>query len=286
MILVRRDPNQIPAGLLAIALRAQAELEQLPHNKHKAFIKKKGHIWRRFARYLAKMAYGKCWYSESKDIHTFQDVDHFRPKQAAKRANGVEDDGYPWLAFSWDNFRYSSQRANRPGTDEETQETTGKASWFPLLTFGKKADWNDRCINDERPVLLDPTVLADVRLIEVTASGHMGPTRICQGAYQRDRVIRSIKLLGLDLPGIVEARQAAMRTAQGLIDDIHKAVDAAEKVGELAYLVAETIPNDEKLSKLQDLTRPHHPLTAAVRAQLRESGYGELCLREEEFELQ
>lgn len=285
MILVRRNQTLIPSGLLAVAKRAQAELETLAPEKRKAFIKSKAYIWRRFARYLAKMSYGKCWYSESKDAHTFQDVDHFRPKSAAKRADGTEDEGYPWLAFDWDNFRYSSQRANRPSTDEESDETVGKGSWFPLLSHGKKAVWNNRCAKDERPVLLDPTILADVRLIEVKASGQMGPSRLCQGEFERHRVSESIRLLGLDLPGIVEARQVVMRAASGLILDIEKAVDAADKVGEQAHVIAETLPCGAKLDQLQAMTKPQQPFAAAVRAQLREMGYGEFCMREEEMGL-
>jgi len=286
LIFVRRDPSLIPPELLAIAERAQAELEDLQQDQRKAFIKRKGHIWRRFARYLGQMSYGKCWYSESKDAHTFTDVDHFRPKQRAKRADGSEDVGYPWLAFSWDNFRYSSQRANRPSTDEDTDQTVGKASWFPLLLFGKKANWDDRCIDKERPVLLYPTVLSDVHLVEVKATGLMGSTRICQGKYQRDRVTETIKLLGLDLPGIVEARQAVMRAAELLINDMHNAADAAEGVGEQAHIVAAVLPNEEKMKQLQLMTRPLKPYAAAARAQLREMGYGDFCLREEEMGLQ
>lgn len=285
MILVRRDQTLIPPNLLAVAKRAQAKLETLAPGERKAFIKSKGHIWRRFARFLGKMSYGKCWYSESRDAHTFQDVDHFRPKLCAKRTDDTEDEGYPWLAFDWDNFRYSSQRANRPSTDEDTDETVGKGSWFPLLQHGKKAVWEDRCVKDERPLLLDPTVLADVRLIEVKASGQMGPSRLCQGDFQRRRVTESIKLFGLDLPGIVEARQAAMRAAAGLIEDIENAVDTADQVGDKAYVVAELQPSNKKLLQLQGMTRPQQPFAAAVRAQLREKGYSEYCMREEEMGL-
>jgi hypothetical protein len=283
LIYVRRDQDLIPPKVIAVAIRAQVALEDLEPDKRKEFIEKKSHVWRSFARYLAKMSYGKCWYSESKDAHSFPDVDHFRPKKNAKRAEHEADAGYPWLAFSWDNFRYSSQRANRLSTHEVSEETVGKGDWFPLLPRSKRATWEDRCINDERPVLLDPTVLADVRLIEVKASGLMGPTRLCLGQAQRDRVTSSIKLLGLDLPGIVEARQAAMRAATLLIEDMEGAVVAADKAGEHAYLIAENLPIEAKFSRLQDMTRPQRPFTAAVRAQLRELGYGEFCLRDEEI---
>ena len=67
MIYVRRDPNLIPEKLLKVAERAQQQLDRLPPTQRPAFIKKKSHIWRAFARYLVQMSYGKCWYSESLD---------------------------------------------------------------------------------------------------------------------------------------------------------------------------------------------------------------------------
>jgi hypothetical protein len=75
------------------------ELEALPEAQRCDFIKKKSHIWRAFARYLARMSYGKCWYSETRDPQSFFDVDHFRPKAEAIRSETVKDDGYPWLHF-------------------------------------------------------------------------------------------------------------------------------------------------------------------------------------------
>lgn len=46
------------------------------------------------------MSYGKCWYSEAKDAGANFDVDHFRPKAEAKRAENLVDvEGYAWLAF-------------------------------------------------------------------------------------------------------------------------------------------------------------------------------------------
>lgn len=208
MIFVRRDPKLIPEKVLRVAERAQAELEALPAEQRAAFIEKKKRIWRAFARYLSKMSYGKCWYSESDCVHSFMDVDHYRPKKQAKRSDTDSDDGYPWLAFSWDNFRLSAQRANQINHDDATDETVGKGAWFPLMQGSRRATWDDRCIEDERPVLLDPAKLADVRLIEVTATGRMGPTRFCLGEYERTRVHDTVRLLGLDLPGLVSARKA------------------------------------------------------------------------------
>ncbi len=91
MIYVRRDPALIPENIKKAAEKAQATLEGLPPDERVAFIKKNAKVWRSFKAYLAKMSYGKCWYSESNDPQSFFDVDHFRPKSEAKRSEKVKD---------------------------------------------------------------------------------------------------------------------------------------------------------------------------------------------------
>lgn len=277
MIYVRRDPNLIPETVLRVAERAQAQLETLAPDQRAAFIEKKAHVWRRFARYLAKMSYGKCWYSESDCAQSFKDVDHYRPKKQAKRSDTEADDGYPWLAFSWDNFRLSAQRSNQINRDDDTDESVGKGAWFPLMPNSKQATWDDRCITDERPVLLDPARLADVRLIEVTGTGRMGPTKYCLGEYERTRVAITVKLLGLDLPGLVSARQRAMRSVQERLELLQRVLTQAESGAMESEFLATKLPIDEQIEQLQRLTRPSEPYAAAARAQLRLGGFGDLC---------
>lgn len=277
MIYVRRDPNLIPEKVLRVAERAQAKLEALAPEKRAEFIEKKSHVWRGFARYLANMSYGKCWYSESDCVQSFKDVDHFRPKKQAKRSDTETDDGYPWLTFSWDNFRLAAQRSNQINRDDDTDESVGKGAWFPLMVGGKRATWDDRCIDDERPVLLDPTRLADVRLIEVTATGQMGASKFCLGDYERRRVSDSVKLLGLDLPGLRSARQRTMRLMQELLDQLQRTLAQAESGAMESEFLATKLPIDGQLNQLRRLTRPSEPYAAAARAQLRLSGFSELC---------
>ena len=278
MIFVRRDPNLIPEKVLRVAERAQAQLEALPADQRAAFIEKKSHVWRGFARYLAKMSYGKCWYSESDCVQSFKDVDHYRTKKQAKRSDTESDDGYAWLAFSWENFRLAAQRSNQINRDDDTDETVGKGAWFPLINGSQRATWDDRCVNDERPVLLDPAKLADVRLIEVTATGKMGPTKLCLGNYERVRVATSARLLGLDLPGLVGARRGAMRLVQELVEHVERALTAAESGVEVAEVLATKLPLVAQLDQLQRLTEPNQPYAAAARAQLRFLGYSKLCV--------
>lgn len=283
MIYVRRDPALIPEKVLRVAERAQQTLEALPPEQRAAFIEKKAHVWRAFARHLAKMSYGKCWYSESDCVQSFVDVDHFRPKKQARRSATESDDGYPWLAFSWENFRLSAQRSNQINRDDETDASVGKGAWFPLMAGSQRATWGDRCIDAERPVLLDPTKLDDVRLVEVTATGKLGASRLCLGDYERTRVTESVRLLGLDLPGLVSARQRTMRLVQELVDQVQNVLVAADSGAEASAVLATKLPIGGRLNQLQRLTEPSQPYAAAARAQLRFLGYGELCAPTEQM---
>ena len=285
MIYVRRDPTLIPEKVLRVAERAQAKLETLPPELHAEFIEKKSRIWRGFARYLAKMSYGKCWYSESDCVQSFKDVDHYRPKKQAKRSDTESDDGYPWLAFWWDNFRLAAQRSNQINLNDETDESVGKGAWFPLMEGSKRATWDDRCVQEELPVLLDPAKLTDVRLIEVTTTGKMGPTKFCLGDYERKRVSDTVKMLGLDLPGLVSARQRTMRLTQELIQLVENNLTAAELSEAASAFVSRHLRVDSQLDMIQALTVPKQPYAAAARAQLRLMGYGDLCLPVEQIEI-
>lgn len=220
MIYVRRDPSLIPNKVLRVAERAQKKLEGLPEAQRSAFIKKKSHVWRAFARYLATMSYGKCWYSESLDPQSFLDVDHFRPKGEALRSETEKDGGYPWLAFSWENFRYAAQRSNRQSKNEDTGVVAGKSSSFPLLDGSPKASWGNRCEVHERPVLLDPTVRVDIDLIDVNDEGMMCPSPVCIGS-RKERVRQSIERYGLNLPRLVAARKRTMREIVGLYNSLN-----------------------------------------------------------------
>lgn len=259
MIYVKRDPALIPEKVMKVAERAQQDLEALPPEERKTFIEKKSHIWRAFGRYLAKMSYGKCWYSESDDPQSFFDVDHFRPKKAAKRADGSEDDGYPWLAFSWENFRYSAGRSNRLNTDEVTDAVVGKGSWFPLLDDSVKADWDNRCENQEVAVLLDPTRQQDVDLLDVNPEdGRVCPSFTCVGPVKRERVQRSIEIYALNLGNLISARKRAMRNVE---EDYQTLMEICAAGNDMAAI-------DRLRAKLRRATLPSASYSRAARAKL------------------
>jgi hypothetical protein len=260
---------------------AQAELERLEPAARRDFIKSKAPVWRAFGEYLAKMSYGKCWYSESPDPQSFFDVDHYRPKSEAKRSESdVDKPGYEWLAFSWENFRYAANCSNRVSTNDDTGCVDGKGSWFPLLDDSPKACWDSRCEETERPVLLDPVKQADVDLIDVQAEGRMGPSRLAVGSAIH-RVTRSCELYGLNLPKIKEARQCVMREVTRIVDILNKDIDAANDPGMPANL-ADRLGIPQLSEVLREKTKASSPYSKAARAALIRAGYAELCAKPEE----
>ncbi len=267
MIFIKRNASLIPSKIIAVAQRAQEELETLPVSERKGFIKKKSHIWRSFSKYLAKMSYGKCWYSESKDPGANFDVDHFRPKAEAKRTEELTDsDGYAWLAFDWVNFRLSAQNCNRLNTDEKGI-VVGKGSWFPLMKDSPKANWGNRCVDDENIVLLDPVVKNDLRYIDYDENGRFTHSRLCIGepAY---RIRESSVIYGLNLEKMREARFQVMREAKELLETIQQNAEDLDPLGDDAPM--RTI--ERQIEQLQAKTRADAPFSSAVRAQLKKLG--------------
>jgi hypothetical protein len=276
LIFVKRDPRLIPEKVLKDAERAQAALEKLASvDERKAYIEKKAHVWRAFGRYLAKMSYGKCWYSESNDPQSFFDVDHFRPKKAAKRADGAEDDGYPWLAFSWENFCYSAGRSNRLSTDEATQAVVGKGSWFPLLDGSVRAGWRDRCEAKEAAVLIDPTKRTDVDLLDINPEdGRACASVTCIGPAKKERAKRSIEIYGLNLGNLITARKKVMRDVQ---DDYQNLMEICTGDTDMDAV-------DRLRSKLRRATLPDAPYARAARSKMHALPYGpQFCSQPEDL---
>lgn len=273
MIFVRRDPHLIPDKVLRVAERAQAELEALPADQRAAFIEKKKRIWRAFARYLSKMSYGKCWYSESDCVQSFMDVDHFRPKKQAKRTDTESDDGYPWLAFSWGNFRLSAQRSNQINKDDATEESVGKGAWFPLLDGSVRATWGNRCVDDERPVLLDPTDQDDVMLVDINPDdGRAVPGLTCIGPAKSMRAARSIEIYGLNLGNLITARKRVMREAEAHYQNLLDVVGAGKDMAAIERLTAQ----------MRTATMASAPYARAARSKLHSMGAGAFCARPED----
>ncbi|MFR9679231.1 MULTISPECIES: hypothetical protein [unclassified Acinetobacter] len=268
MIYIKRDISLIPEKVLKVAQRAQDELESLPIEERAGFIKKKAHIWRGFSKYLSKMSHGKCWYSECRDAGANFDVDHFRPKAEAKRCEIVTDvDGYAWLAFDWENFRLAAQNTNRLNKDEITEITFGKGSWFPLLKGSSKACWDDRCVAQEKPLLIDPVNKNDLEYIDFDESGRFVPHKLCVGEAA-NRITRSAILYGLNLEKMREARFELMQDVKDLYEAIVQSAEDMGGMGDNAPMKA----IEKQIEKLKSKTRADAIFSLAARIQLQKMG--------------
>jgi uncharacterized protein (TIGR02646 family) len=103
-----------------------------------------------------EMQHFKCPYCEQ-FIGKDGDIEHFRPKAAFQQEKGQElkKPGYYWLAYEWSNLFRSCIPCNQ----------RWKKNLFPLADEGKRCDCHTGNLNDEEPLLIDPTRLDPEELI-------------------------------------------------------------------------------------------------------------------------
>src|SRR6266702_8013350 len=193
---------------LAKARNAYEEVRCLPPYKRAEAINERRDIWSELKEKLAQLSHGKCWYCESLEVRGDKAVDHYRPKNEVKKCRGHI--GYWWLAFNWENFRYSCQYCNERRKDRKTGKTGGKGSYFPLLNETNRVfdEGEPYEILQEEPKLLDPTVMTDPLLVTFDLEGTAQPARKQEefpNEYERAKV--SIELYHLNHTDLKERRQ-------------------------------------------------------------------------------
>nr|WP_221378303.1 hypothetical protein [Actinoplanes polyasparticus] len=200
----------------------------------------------------------KCWYTESENPGTDEDVDHYRPKGriAESRAHG----GYWWEALSWRNFRLSSHRANRMRINPDTGRTHGKADHFPLLDEAHR--WaGPGYICCEAPTLLDPTDPEDPPLLTFDTNGYTALSTAYRNDPVAHRKVEDSRIyLHLDWPAFVAARRRLYTLIYTKIADGDRAV---------ARLVHEPVTAKETLKAIARdlirLTRDDQPYSRAAQ---------------------
>ena len=173
---------ELPPGWIDKATALSKQLTEAASNDERSKILEENPIWQELVVPLSNLSSGKCWYSEAKDLMSDRDVDHFRPKNEARgigKTPGViakKRDGYWWLAYDWENYRFSSIYCNRRRSDKfkKISTTGGKWLYFPLFNDSYVAKSKDR-IKDEDVVLLDPTNEHDPALITFDSTGDVVP---------------------------------------------------------------------------------------------------------------
>lgn len=214
---------KIPQKWLDMATKLQAELDAIPLLKDKLEHIDKHEIWQDTTLFkaLSDAMDGKCWYSEAKDLMSDRDVDHFRPKKKAKNRDNVERDGYWFLAYDWENYRFSSIYCNRLRKDKHTDEDIafGKGIYFPLKV-GTAAAVTKKKLDDERPYLIDPTKKKDANLISFNGFGKVVPSVPKKFAWEVERVQASVEYYHLNHSPLKNARRTKWIACQRNIDKI------------------------------------------------------------------
>lgn len=164
--------------------------------------------WGKLKDWLLALSGGKCWFSDTRDLYSHYDVEHFRPKKEAKALDGSERDGYWWLAFDYMNFRACGNVGNRK-----------KGGYFPLKQGSLCSAFNARCEASEARYLLDPIDDDDVDLIAFDEEGNVIPMPGTSG-WDQERVTETVKRLKLNEHApLTEARRKVLQKVNAVIDE-------------------------------------------------------------------
>ncbi len=221
-------------------------------------------VWKDLKDKLKNASKNKCWYCESLDIRSDNAVDHFRPKNAVAESPG--HNGYWWLAFKWENYRFCCTFCNSKRIDQATGQDGGKADHFPLHDEAKRAHRPADNINDEEPMLLDPCVPADSGLLWFDETGRPCPNpSICgnTSGYTHKRVLISIKFYHLDHTDVVEQRRNLCNTIRERTRDADRyyaKYDSGDGTARGAY--------EDAIRDLRERIAPNAPYSSTARAML------------------
>lgn len=213
MIFIDLFGNPPPKELIEEGMRLTEELKKLPPEKRDKFIDDNADYWGKLKEHYCHLSYGKCWYTEAKDIASHYNMDHFRPKKKTiklKRNCKIDtinnSEAYWWLAFDWKNYRLSASIPN-----------TSKSNYFPLK-LGTNAATREEDLATEWPGLIDPTDEQDVCLITFDKDGNVYPA--CADGWDADRVKLSVRVYNLDCASLKDARIEIQQRCQRLINEI------------------------------------------------------------------
>jgi hypothetical protein len=209
------------AALIAAASAAAAVVAaETDPEARRELIKKNRKRWTDFRDLLEQSDVGaKCWYTESCNPGTDDDVDHYRPKNGlAERPD--DHPGYWWAALNWENFRLSCHRANRLRISEEEEGATlGKGEHFPIAD--ERFRWMEPAETcRENPLLLDPTDPEDPQLLTFLPNGRtdLAPAFDADGSA-KERYEQSRRYLHLDWERFVEDRSALFALVTRLVEN-------------------------------------------------------------------
>lgn len=212
--------------------------------------------WRVFKEELKKLSYGKCWYSEAREIYSHYHVDHFRPKKRALDDSNDDKGGYWWLTYDWTNYRLCGSVGN-----------TKKSDYFPVRRH--KANAPSDPLDDEVFYFLDPTDADDVKLLNFDAEGRAIPANPDSHTWEYMRASETIKWFDLNYAELRAERQRVWIRVSGeieIIELLNQKQNTNPTSATQALIKAE-------LRRLRQLIAPCTELSATIRCCIRVSGY-------------
>lgn len=214
-------------------------------------------LWGELKNQLSLLRNRKCWYTESINDGAHCHVDHFRPKTNALDEHGKDQGGYWWLAFDWQNYRYSGPVAN-----------VRKRDYFPVLQ--NKVNAYGGNTNLEQILLLDPLVIADTWKISFDGiEGKVLPKSVDKNSLDYKRAEYSIERYNLNDEGLKEGRRQKYGKAQKLIMESAKLL----KLQTITFDAARENDIIKIWTELTDLANPNSEYSATVKYCLKSCGY-------------
>ena len=237
---------------LAMSERLEGELAALHEagkiKERNELIDKNNDHWGKLKPWLLTLSYGKCWFTEARDIASHLDVEHYRPKKASRNSKGPIRDGYWWLAFDYRNLRIAGTVPNRM-----------KGPWFPLRYASPCSTYRRRCEGDEIAHFLDPTNAYDVTLLAFDEEGKAIPAP-GTSRWEQLRVMRTVRRLKLtEHKALAEERRKLWERVTSQINCYEKAIS------ESRHSAAAREKAKAAAREISILTKPHSELSAVAR---------------------
>ena len=249
------------------ARRVTEELRNIPAPDRARFIERNSEIWQSVKSELERISHNKCWYCEVKSPRADFHIDHHRPKNRVKNPDGTEEPGYWWLAFDPTNFRIACSYCNCPHTGEDGF-VKGKSDQFPLPEGSIRASSPNSNLNDENPILLDPTNPSDPSLLWFLDDGRTCPRHSEAVGFLHRRAKETIDILNLNDIKIIEERKKLWRRCISLIELGDRAFDQYQRESSTGRIEFEII-----IREIRELIQSSAEFSATARTCFRGSRY-------------
>lgn len=208
---------------------------------------------------LSTLGHGKCWYTEAHFGGGDAQVEHYRPKLGWHTDGDQPHDGYWWLAFDYRNYRLIASIPNRT-----------KSSAFPI--DGPRVVDEGGVLDDELPVLLDPTKPHDASLLTFADGGTPRPAPHAT-AIERHRVEYTVQRCGLSAGHVARERETvwndctnALREWALIRASAGNSPSARERANALAERVAEMVKPETPYSRAAKACASQQQAAAALSA--------------------